>query len=466
MDTIVAISTAPGMGGIGIIRMSGIKAFDILLKMFKSNKIKTKEDIIANTINYGHIIGRNGEVIDEVMVSFFKTPNSYTKEDIVEINTHGGTVVMQKILKECVANGAKLAESGEFTKRAFLNGRIDLTQVEAVSSLLGAKSEKELSLSNKLLEGRLYDKIQKAKKDILELLMFMEVNIDYPEYDVEEIEEEKIKKVLKNVLSEFKVLKDTFDIGDKVRDGISLAIIGKPNSGKSSFLNFILDKERAIVTDIAGTTRDSIEEYINISGFPVKIIDTAGIRHTDEKVEQIGIKRAIQFGKDSDILISIFDISQPLSKEDYQILEISADKNVIYILNKSDLKKAFTKEEFVKEVEKSRKTKNKEDKYIILETSVLEKEGTDDILLKLEQLIKEESQHKDNELIIIHERQKDVIERTIENIEKSIQEIGKVPIDILSLQIQEIINNLNELTGENVREEILIEIFSNFCLGK
>ena len=453
MDTIVAISTAPGLGGIGIIRLSGEKAFDILLKIFKSSKIKNKEDINANTINYGHII-EDGEIIDEVLVSFFKAPHSYTTEDVVEINTHGGNIVCHKILNLAIKNGASLADSGEFTKRAFINGRIDLTKVESIASILGAKSEEELKVSNKLLKGKLLDKINLMKKNILEVLMHIEVNIDYPEYDTEEKTMDEVKIMLTEVKKELSDLSETFDVGNKIREGFSVSIIGRPNAGKSSLLNYILDKERAIVTDIEGTTRDSIEEIINIKGMPVKIIDTAGIRETDEKIEQIGIERALEYAKSSDVIIAIFDSNKELTKDDINILDLCKDKDSIIVLNKMDLETKINIEE-IKNIGKE-----------IIKVSALKKEGLNEIVNSIALRLDKLKETKSNDIIIIHERQKKVIEEALKSTEEALKSSEILPVDMLSEYIQNILEKLNELTGEDIKEEILNEIFSNFCLGK
>lgn len=453
METVVAISTAPGLGGIGIIRLSGNLAFEILLKSFKSNNIKSIDDIKANTINYGHII-ENGEIIDEVLVSFFKAPHSYTTEDVVEINTHGGSIVCQKILNIMIENGATLANSGEFTKRAFINGRIDLTKVESIASILNAKSEEELKISNKLLEGKLYDKVEKLKTAILDILMHIEVNIDYPEYETEEKTLEDIKSVINMSKEEISELVNTFDVGNKIRDGLSVAIIGRPNAGKSSLLNFILNKERAIVTNIEGTTRDSIEEIININGLPVKIIDTAGIRETEEIVEQIGIQRAIEYAKTSDVIIAIFDSSKELTEEDEKILELCKDKESIILLNKMDLETKID----ISRIEKL----NKE----IIKLSILEKQGLNQIIDAIDKRLEDVKGTKNNDVIIIHERQKKVISEVMEAIFECEKHLDILPVDMLSEYIQNILEKLNELTGEDIKEEILNEIFANFCLGK
>lgn len=453
MDTIAAISTAPGMGGIGIVRISGDEAFKILLKIFKSNKVKKIEDIVANTIIYGHIYDKD-EVVDEVMVSFFKNPHSYTREDICEINTHGGTIVMKKILQLVIDNGARMAESGEFTKRAFLNGRIDLTQVESISSILTAKSESELMISNELLKGRLLDKIKKVKAKLMDVLMHIEVSIDYPEYDTDEKTKEEIGEAIHFAKKEIYSLENNFDIGKKIKDGINVSIIGRPNAGKSSLLNMILDDERAIVTDIEGTTRDSIEETINIDGFPINIIDTAGIRKTDEIVEKIGIDRAIKIANDSDVVIAIIDVSRELNEDDKMILDLVSKKDSIIILNKMDLEKKVDIEKLEKEFED------------IIKVSILNNEGLDEIIDMLRKRVNKVKETKTNDIIIIHERQKEIIKETIKEIEETEKQFEILPVDMLSEYITGIISKLNELTGEDVREELLSEIFSNFCLGK
>lgn len=453
MDTIAAISTAPGMGGIGIVRMSGDNAFEILLKVFKSRKVKKIEDIVANTIIYGHIYDGD-EVVDEVMVSFFKNPHSYTREDICEINTHGGTIVMKKILQLVIDNGARMAESGEFTKRAFLNGRIDLTQVESISSILTAKSESELKISNELLKGRLLDKVKKVKAKLMDVLMHIEVSIDYPEYDTDEKTKEEIGEAIDFAKKEICSLKNNFDIGKKIKDGINVSIIGRPNAGKSSLLNMILDDERAIVTDIEGTTRDSIEETINIDGFPINIIDTAGIRKTDEIVEKIGIDRGIKIANESDVVIAIIDVSRELNEDDKMILDLASKKDSIIILNKMDLEKKVDIEKIEKDFED------------IIKVSIINNEGLDEIIDMLRKRVNKVKETRTNDIIIIHERQKEIIKETIKEIEETEKQFEILPVDMLSEYITGIISKLNELTGEDVREELLSEIFSNFCLGK
>ncbi len=454
METIAAISTAPGLGGIGIIRITGDKAFEILLKMFKSTKVKKMEDIVPNTIIYGKIYD-DSRMVDEVLVSFFKSPNSYTKEDLVEINTHGGSIVMKEILNLVLKKGAMLAEPGEFTKRAFLNGRIDLTQVESIATILNAKSEEELRISGELLQGKLYNKVVNIKEKLMDILMHLEVNIDYPEYDTDEKETEEIVSTVTDILKDLKRFEATFDVGSKIKDGIKVSIIGRPNAGKSSLLNNLLNKERAIVTEIEGTTRDSIEEDLNINGINIKIIDTAGIRETDEKVEKIGIERAITIAEKSDLIIAIFDISKPFNENDRKILDIISKKESLILLNKYDL---------VKDIELPEEIKNTGKEYIY--TSMLEKKGTEDVIDWITKKTESLKINKNNDIIIIHERQKKVITDVIEMIEQILKDLEIIPIDMVSENIRDVINKINELTGENVKEEVLNEIFKNFCLGK
>ena len=454
METIAAISTAPGLGGIGIIRITGNKAFEILLKMFKSTKVKKMEDIVPNTIIYGKIYD-DSRMVDEVLVSFFKSPNSYTKEDLVEINTHGGSIVMKEILNLVLKKGAMLAEPGEFTKRAFLNGRIDLTQVESIATILNAKSEEELRISGELLQGKLYNKVVNIKEKLMDILMHLEVNIDYPEYDTDEKETEEIVSTVTDILKDLKRFEATFDVGSKIKDGIKVSIIGRPNAGKSSLLNNLLNKERAIVTEIEGTTRDSIEEDLNINGINIKIIDTAGIRETDEKVEKIGIERAITIAEKSDLIIAIFDISKPFNENDRKILDIISKKESLILLNKYDL---------VKDIELPEEIENTGKEYIY--TSMLEKKGTEDVIEWITKKTESLKINKNNDIIIIHERQKKVITDVIEMIEQILKDLEIIPIDMVSENIRDVINKINELTGENVKEEVLNEIFKNFCLGK
>ena len=454
MSTIAAISTAPGIGGIGIIRMSGENCFDVLEKIFKQKNAQNIEDIKGYSIKYGTIMDGE-EIIDEVLVSYFKAPKSYTAENMCEINSHGGTVIMNKILDLCVRNGAELAEPGEFTKRAFLNGRMDLSQAEAVIDIINAKTDKEAKISLEQLEGNLSEKIKQIRKTIISVMADIEATIDYPEYDLEEVTNAKISKILDEVDIILDSLEKSFYNGKILREGISTAIIGRPNAGKSSLLNLILNEERAIVTDIEGTTRDTIEEYISIDGVPLKIIDTAGIRNASDEVERIGVQKAIEIAKKSDVVIAIFDVSRPLNKEDNEILELLKDKNSIILLNKIDLDRKVSLEE-IKSVNKP-----------IVEISTKTREGLEDLYEEISKLFKLKEIANDGETIVSNVRHKNIIINSRKNLGKARETIkNNLPIDIISGHLKEILEELGKITGETVTEDVIAEIFSKFCLGK
>lgn len=452
MSTIVAISTAPGIGGIGIIRMSGEKSFEILNKIFVTND----KPIAGYTMKYGKIIDEKNVIIDEVLVSYFVAPNSYTRENVCEINSHGGMVVMKKILELCLKNGAILAEPGEFTKRAFLNGRIDLSQAEAVIDIINSKTDKEAKASINQLEGNLSLEIKNIRKDLISMMADIEASIDYPEYDVEEVTTNKVKEVLIKEKDRLIKLEKSFDNGKILKDGINTAIIGRPNAGKSSLLNIMLNEERAIVTSVEGTTRDTIEEYISINGIPLKIIDTAGIREANDEVEKIGVEKAKKIAKESDLIIGIFDISRKMNKEDYEILDILKNKNSIIVLNKIDLDENNVDMEKVKEINKP-----------IVQISTKTREGIENLYKEIENIIETKEISSDNEIIVTNTRHKSLIIKAMDSVDKSLETIeNKMPIDIIVVYVKDILENLGEITGETVTEDIIKEIFSKFCLGK
>lgn len=459
MSTIAAIATATGAGGIGIIRMSGKECFEILGKIFipKNGKFSI-EETPGYTIRYGYIINpQTQEKIDEVLVSFFKGPKSYTTENMCEINSHGGMIVLKKILEVCLSNGAVLAEPGEFSKRAFLNGRIDLTQAEAIIDLINAKSSKEAQESANQLEGYLSKKINKSRDELLDLMVNIEANIDYPEYDVEEVSYKNAEEILEKVKTELEELSKSFENGKIIKDGIKLSIIGSPNAGKSSLLNRILKEERAIVTDIEGTTRDLIEEQVLIEGIPFKIIDTAGIRKTDNMIEQIGIEKSKKSANESDVVIAVFDNSKKLEEQDKEILNIIKDKRAIVVLNKIDLKEQ--KQDVLTEGQVTGKK--------IIKISAKNDIGIEKIYKELVNMFNLSEIESDNNILITNVRHQDLISKAIVAINESIEEIKRMePIDIISIKIKEILENLGEITGNNVSEDLIKSIFSKFCLGK
>ena len=458
METIAAISTATGSGGIGIIRMSGDKCFEILKKIFISSQELILEDIKGYTIKYGYIINtETKEKIDEVLVSFFKNPKSYTRENMCEINSHGGIVVERKILEECLKNGAELAEPGEFTKRAFLNGRIDLSQAESVIELINAKSDREAHESLNQLQGELSKKINIIKNKMLDIMADIEASIDYPEYDIEELTEEKTIRVLSEIKEELIKLEESFHTGKLIREGIKTAIIGQPNAGKSSLLNAILKEERAIVSEYAGTTRDTIEEFITIKDIPLKIIDTAGIRDTNNAIEKIGVEKALKIAENADLVIAIIDNSKDLDNEDIKILNIIEDKNAIIVLNKIDKddKKAENRREIVKT--------NKP----IIKISAVTKEGIEDLYNEIVKMFNINKIEATNDTVITNVRHKNQIDKAVKSINEAINVAKeKQTEDILAIYIKQTLEDLGKITGDNVSEDIINEIFSKFCLGK
>ena len=455
MSTIAAISTAPGNAGIGIIRLSGEKCFEILDKIFVP---KHKGEIKGYTMKYGHIISTSSkEIIDEVLVSYFVAPNSYTRENMCEINSHGGMVVENKILEECLKNGAMLAEPGEFTKRAFLNGRIDLSQAEAIIDIINSKTEKEMQVAQRQLKGRLSNKIEDIRKDILNIMADIEASIDYPEYDIEETTNEKIKKFLNELEEKLNSLEKTFENGKILKEGIKTAIIGKPNVGKSSLLNLILGEERAIVSNVEGTTRDTIEEYVNINGIPLKIIDTAGIRNTIDEVEQIGVKRSMDILFDAELIIAVFDDSRALDEEDEKILDLIKEKKAIILINKTDLKKGYVKND--ERITCLHKT--------VIPFSVLKEEGINELYNAILELFNMNDIDLENTDIVTSSRQKNYILRAHDALNKAKESVeNNMTIDITAICLKEILEELSSITGENVSEDIINEIFKKFCLGK
>jgi tRNA modification GTPase trmE len=436
--------------------MSGEKCFDVLNKIFKPKKQESVENIKGYTIKYGHIV-ENEEIIDEVLVSYFKAPRSYTTENMCEINTHGGNIVIRKILDLCLKNGANLAEPGEFTKRAFLNGRIDLLQAESVIDVINAKSEKEAKTGIKQLEGVLSRKIKEIKQEILDVMVNVDVSIDYPEYDVEDVTSSQISSMLDSVQNKLEILEKSFDNGKLIKEGIKTAIIGKPNAGKSSLLNAILKEDRAIVTEYEGTTRDTIEEFVNIEGVPLKLIDTAGIRDAKDEVEKIGIKKSKEIANDADLVIAIFDSSKELTVEDEEILSIIKNKKSIILLNKADLNSVLTEND----------AKFKEITENVIKISALNGVGLEKLYNLISKMFSLEEINVDNDVIVTNLRHKNLISKAIENVKKAKNTVQEnMPIDIIAIFIKDILEDLGNITGEVVTDDIINEIFSKFCLGK
>ena len=436
--------------------MSGDGCFDVLNKIFKPKKEEEIQNIKGYTIKYGFIV-ENNEIIDEVLVSYFKKPKSYTTENMCEINTHGGNIIIRKILDLCLKNGANLAEPGEFTKRAFLNGRIDLLQAESVIDVINAKSEKEVKTGMKQLKGVLSKKISDIKQEILDVMVNLDVSIDYPEYDVEDVTNNEISQMLDSIQMKLENLEKSFDNGKLIKEGIKTAIIGKPNAGKSSLLNAILKEDRAIVTEYEGTTRDTIEEFVNIDGIPLKLIDTAGIRNAKDEVEKIGIAKSKEIANEADLIIAIFDSSKELNEEDVEILDIIKGKKSIILLNKSDLNSVLS--------ENDRVFKNITNN--VLKISALNGYGLEELNSLISKMFSLDEINFDNDVIITNLRHKNLISKAIENVKKSRNTVNEnKPIDIIAIYIKEILEDLGNITGEFVTDDIINEIFSRFCLGK
>lgn len=453
-DTIAAISTPRGEGGIGIVRLSGDESLNILEKIFKPKSNKDIKDIKSYTINYGHIF--DGEIlVDEVLVSIMKAPNTYTKEDIVEINCHGGYLVTERVLELVLKNGAKIAEPGEFTRRAFLNGRLDLTQAEAVIDLIHGKTEKSISLSLNNLRGDLKEQIHYLKKILLDVAAHVNVVLDYPEEGVDEPIPDHLIRELHNVKDTITKLVESYDKGKMIKEGIKTAIVGKPNVGKSSLLNSILREERAIVTSIAGTTRDTIEEIINIKGIPLIMVDTAGIRETCDEVENIGVQKSKKVLKEADLVLFVMDSSRELSDEDKEIYDNIQSEKVIGILNKIDMEKKLD----VSNLSKVKKW---------IEISALENIGIDNLENEIYKfIISENIEDSSEKLIITNIRHKSALEKTKKAIENIFETIDMgYPMDLIAVDLNDALDSLSEVTGEISSEDLLDHIFSNFCVGK
>jgi tRNA modification GTPase len=457
-DTIAAISTPPGEGGIAIVRISGDEAFEVINKIFKG---KDLTQVPSHTINYGHIIDPdNGSDVDEVMVSVMKAPKTYTKEDVIEINCHGGIIATNKILQLVLTYGARMAEPGEFTKRAFLNGRIDLSQSEAVMDLIEAKTDRSMKAALNQLDGNLSSLIRKLRQDILDVLANVEVNIDYPEYDdAEVVTTNLLSDKAKELSIRIQKLLDTSKQGKVLRDGLATSIVGRPNVGKSSLLNHLLHQDKAIVTDVPGTTRDVLEEYVNVRGVPLKLVDTAGIRETDDKVEKIGVDRSRKAIQSSDLVLLVLNASEHLTEEDKELIELTKNAKKIIILNKTDLEQKLTYEE-IKSI-----VGNDES---IITTSAIKDNGTE----KLEEMIahlffNEGIESSQNDVMVTNARHISLLHQAKDALASVLDGIDAgMPVDLVQMDMRRCWDLLGEITGDSYNGELLDQLFSQFCLGK
>ena len=448
-DTIAAISTALGVGAISIIRVSGPESIEIVNKLFKGKDL-TKVD--THTIHYGHIVNNN-EIIDEVLVSIMKAPKTFTTEDIVEINSHGGISTTNKVLELLLSNGARLAEPGEFTKRAFLNGRIDLIEADGIMNLISSKTEKTRKLSINQLSGKVSDNIKELRKKLVSIISNIEVNIDYPEYeDIEVVTNEKIYPELLSFQKELQTIIKKSEEGKLINEGINVGIIGRPNVGKSSLLNALLEEEKAIVTDIEGTTRDIVEGKINVDGIILNIIDTAGIRETDNVVEKIGVEKSKNIIESCDLIILILNNNEYLTKEDLELLEKIKDKKHIVLINKIDL-----------ETKIDINSLNK--KY--LKISVKDNIGIEELKEEIKKLFNLGELETEDLTYLSDARSISLLKKSLNYINESINSINNnEPIEIVEFNIKDAWESLGEIIGETYKEELIDELFSRFCLGK
>jgi tRNA modification GTPase len=448
-DTIAAISTALGVGAISIIRVSGNDAIKIVNSI---SKRKILETVDSHTITYDHIM-EDGKVIDEVLISVMKAPKTFTCEDVVEINAHGGITTTNRILKELLKKGCRLAEPGEFTKRAFLNGRIDLTQAEGIMDLINSKTEKARNLAINQLDGKVSNLINELRNDIIQILANIEVNIDYPEYeDIEELTNEKVKPMLENLEKKMKKILNESENGKLVREGIKTSIIGKPNVGKSSLLNRLLNEEKAIVTDIEGTTRDIVEGTIVIDGILLNMIDTAGIRETNDLVESIGVKKSMELIDKSDLVLYVLNNNDEITENELDILKKLENKNHIIVINKCDLESNL---------------KLPKNTYNIVKISALEDKGIDELKEKIKELYNFENIETEDLTYLTNARSISLLERAYEcldSIKFGLE--NNMPIDMVEIDIKDMWSILGEITGETYQDELIDQLFSQFCLGK
>jgi len=456
--TIAAIATAPGEAGIGIVRLSGDKAIDILDDIFRPSKGKTIKDYPGRRLTHGHIIDPvTNKTIDEVLVTYMEAPYTYTAEDVAEIDCHGGIVPVKKILELVLRRGAVLAEPGEFTKRAFLNGRIDLAQAEAVMDLISAKTEKGFDIAFGQMEGSLSKEVKEIRNKILEMMANITVNIDFPDEDIEEITYGELLDRAREIYRVIKNLLETADTGRIIKEGLNTVIVGKPNVGKSSLMNSLLKEARAIVTEIPGTTRDIIEEFVSIQGIPLKIIDTAGIRETEDIVEKIGVERSKEIFNRADLIIFVLNASEPLTQEDETIIELLHHRQAIILLNKTDLPMILDEKQIGELLPGKR----------IIKISLLKGKGLRELEETIVELVYGGLVKNKESSMIANVRHKNALERAEKSIQDAVKAIGdNLPLDFVEVDVKNCWECLGEITGETVAEDILDTIFTKFCIGK
>ncbi len=457
-DTIAAISTPPGEGGIGIIRISGEEALEVADRVYRMGNKKLSEQK-THTIHYGKVINpKTDEQIDEVMATVMRAPKTYTREDVVEINCHGGILAVNKVLQTVLNNGARLADPGEFTKRAFLNGRIDLSEAEAVMDMIRAKTDKAMHMAIKQMDGSLSNLIRNLRQEILNTLAQVEVNIDYPEYDdVEEMTSKLLMEKAYGIKDQVNALLETAQQGKILREGLATAIIGRPNVGKSSLLNKLLKEDKAIVTDIAGTTRDIVEEYVSVKGVPLRLIDTAGIRDTEDQVEKIGVERSRQAILDADLVLLVFNQSEALTDEDLKLIEATNDQKRIVILNKMDLKNKLNLEELKKHLNGD----------AIVTTSVISDNGLAELEQQIADLFFSGQTGERDATYVSNVRHIALLRDTIDALDEVIEGIEMaMPVDLVQIDMTRAWDLLGEITGDSVQDELITQLFSQFCLGK